>query len=99
SLLVSYAEYFKREPDVDLKSLAYTLQSRRTNFSVRTTIFAASVDDLVSKLEEAVKKSETEDGGFQQSSSSNAPPRILGVFTGQGAQWAQVGKELILNSE
>lgn len=99
SLLVSYAEYLKREPDVDLKSLAYTLQSRRTNFSVRTTIFAASVDDLVSKLEEAAKKSETEDGGFQQSSSSNASPRILGVFTGQGAQWAQMGKELILNSE
>ncbi|KAL4861815.1 hypothetical protein BDV12DRAFT_207764 [Aspergillus spectabilis] len=86
------ASYLRAHPDTDLDQLAYTL-FRRTEFPFRAAFSATSVEELVNKLE-------TGRGSLKSSSSRTAtipealPPRILGIFTGQGAQWATMGKEL-----
>ncbi|MCJ1287780.1 Polyketide synthase 19 [Xylographa opegraphella] len=85
------ASYLRGSPDTDLGRLAYTL-FRRTDFPFRAAFSATSAEQLADKLE-AAKDS------FKSSSRTATipevlPPRILGVFTGQGAQWATMGKEL-----
>jgi acyl transferase domain-containing protein len=66
-----------------LDSLAFTLSERRTLHPWKAAVTASSSEELVSRL----KKLQF----------VNVPPRrnLAFVFTGQGAQWCGMGKELI----
>jgi len=66
---------------VKLSNLAYTLSERRTHHFHRAYVVTNSTN---------INK-----GGFVFGKKSTKPPRIGFVFTGQGAQWPQMGKSLI----
>ncbi|KAJ5919847.1 hybrid NRPS/PKS enzyme [Penicillium verhagenii] len=90
------AHYLRAHPDTHLGRLSYTL-FRKTEFPFRAAFSATSVEQLADKLEA---------GEVALKNSSRAvtipevlPPRILGIFTGQGAQWATMGKELFAASD
>ncbi|KAK2030524.1 PKS-NRPS hybrid [Colletotrichum zoysiae] len=87
-------------PGIDLRNLAWTLYKRRTTLACRTVITAArSVQDLIGKLDESILSlSESSESSAVKTRASNAPLRVLGVFTGQGAQWPRMGAQLIENS-
>lgn len=91
--VASYSEYLKSHPSIDLRALSYTLSSRRTAFPLRVSFSAKDVNSLCKKLDM-----------FAEGKGENPiapvavpirPLRILGVFTGQGAQWAGMGSKLI----
>lgn len=88
---------------VDLNNLAWTMQTRRSNFSFRTSFSAVSKADLGSQLQTYLQKGTgnpgTEIGTRPILVTPDLPARIFGVFTGQGAQWATMGKHLILRSK
>ncbi|KAJ5340883.1 hypothetical protein N7541_010007 [Penicillium brevicompactum] len=81
--------YFEQHPEVFEKSLfanfAYTLGSKMSQLSYRVGIAATSLDEL----------------GIRLAQLTINPLRVLGsptysfVFTGQGAQWAQMGIPLM----
>lgn len=84
--------------DINLADLAWTLQSCRTALPIKATFSAITIERLVSKIDDklsAVKQSARTNIGVR---STTAAPRILGVFTGQGAQWATMGGHLIRSS-
>lgn len=64
--------------------LAYTLGSRRTQLSWRSFCVASSVKEICSSLEEMPKPIR-----------SSTALSIGFVFTGQGAQWYAMGRELL----
>lgn len=68
-----------------LDNLAYTLGQRRSAFRWVQAFPASSVDDLMNALR----------GGKRVSTRRAEAPRIGFVFTGQGAQWHAMGRELI----
>ena len=85
-----YASHLSRlqnahEPQEYLKDLAYTLSARRSSLRYRACVVASSFPRLVQILEknmpEAVRSKHTCNTGF--------------VFTGQGAQWHAMGRELL----
>ncbi|KAK3373153.1 hypothetical protein B0T24DRAFT_529456 [Lasiosphaeria ovina] len=101
--LQAYSNHLKTHQDTNLVDLAWTLQARRSQFAVKAAFSASSVAELTSKIDAnlATAKQNSESIGVRSSSSSSksgvltAAPRILGVFTGQGAQWAAMGAQLI----
>ncbi|KAF5026352.1 hypothetical protein F66182_1560 [Fusarium sp. NRRL 66182] len=85
--------YLDANPDVDLHRLAYTL-FLRANFSFRATFSATSAGQLATKLKAAILSKNPRTISIPES----LPPRILGIFTGQGAQWATMGVGLYESS-
>ncbi|RWA11448.1 hypothetical protein EKO27_g3681 [Xylaria grammica] len=68
---------------VTLPDLAYTLSERRTKFWHRAVITAGSTE-IVDRAE-----------GWILSKNSSQVPKVGFIFTGQGAQWPQMGKDLL----
>lgn len=94
--LKAYTAYLKGQSDVNLKDLSWTLNCRRSTLPVRLSVSASSLDDLTARLDKAAENPSDLTPATQTSSVSK--PKILGVFTGQGAQWAGMGADLLLNS-
>ena len=84
--------------------LAWTLQSRRTAFPFRAAFSAATTQELADKLDMFASENLVESGDAPGSVaravtvSSGFPLHILGVFTGQGAQWPGMGARLFEQS-
>ena len=92
------AAHVKRHRTIDLDALSYTLQSKRTTFSHRLAIPAVKdrfeLMEILNKYVEAAEESADANIGVRAADSSQAAP-ILGIFTGQGAQAASMGRMLI----
>lgn len=94
-VLGDYAEHLRSNTDISLQDLSYTLYARRTEHPVRASISAKSATDLLAKIDELLRA--PSNIGLRSKALSN-PIRALAVFTGQGAQWPTMGRELILSS-
>lgn len=68
-----------------LEDLAYTLAARRTNFDYRSYAIANSVGTLTAAM----------DTGLPKMKRTTKDDNIFFVCTGQGAQWAQMGRQLL----
>ncbi|ROV92576.1 hypothetical protein VMCG_08954 [Cytospora schulzeri] len=73
-----------------LANLAYTLSGARSRLSWRATCVADNALELREHL-----TTRPGDGATRDTSSSEGPKRIGFVFTGQGAQWARMGVEML----
>ncbi|KAL4783545.1 acyl transferase domain-containing protein [Aspergillus varians] len=101
--LKAYSLYLADHPTANLGDLAWTLNGRRSVLPSRITFAATSIPSLISQVNAAISASQSNpnkriDGGGSRSTAS-PKPSILGIFTGQGAQWAGMGRALILGSK
>jgi acyl transferase domain-containing protein len=92
--------YLVENPSIDLTDLSWVLQNRRTAHRVRTFFTAQSCDELVEALGKFIvqhgKATNKDDFGIcHRSVDPVKRARILGVFTGQGAQWPTMGRGLL----
>ncbi|KAL7929276.1 polyketide synthetase [Trichoderma chlorosporum] len=99
-ILSDYAQYLETYPNVDVHDLSHTLYSRRSEHTVRTSISAKSASDLRDKIEALIKEPSSGKPAPLgiRAKATKGPIRVLGVFTGQGAQWPTMGRELIKSS-
>ncbi|PGH21386.1 hypothetical protein AJ80_03303 [Polytolypa hystricis UAMH7299] len=98
--LRAYSDHLKTHNDINASDLAWTLQSRRSQLPIKKAFSALTIEQLTSKIDsklEEVKKNPGTTIGIRSNSKTSTPP-LLGVFTGQGAQWAAMGAELIRSS-
>ncbi|KAF4595806.1 putative polyketide synthase [Ophiocordyceps camponoti-floridani] len=88
------------DDDEELGRILFTLAERRTQLPLRATFSAHSVQALRKRLEEATTSaSDAEPMAFLQDvRQPGQRGRIMGVFTGQGAQWPTMGRELLRES-
>ncbi|KAG0649046.1 Highly reducing polyketide synthase [Hyphodiscus hymeniophilus] len=66
-----------------LDDLSYTLASKRTVFPYKTYMVSGTKSELVQRL--------TEENGVPKAQRSKPGAKLGFIFTGQGAQWAQMG--------
>nr|WHN38865.1 polyketide synthase 4 [Elsinoe perseae] len=69
-----------------LADFSHTLAQKRSLFSWRSVLLSNNVDQLLASL-----------SAPPQGTKAAMDPRITLVFTGQGSQWARMGKELLIH--
>jgi acyl transferase domain-containing protein len=94
--LDQYNNNNENREDLDPHDLLWTLQQRRSVLGWRMAITAPTLEELPVKLRACLTDGAASIGVRALPASSN---RILGIFTGQGAQYARMGAELIQHSE
>ncbi len=87
-----YTEHLRAHPDSDLGDLCYTAAIGRNHFTHRLSVIADSVPDLQAKLS-AIPQGE-KPHGLTRGSVGRTTPRLAFLFTGQGAQYVDMGREL-----
>lgn len=101
ALLEQYSQVLKTRPDdINASDLAWTLHSRRSQLATRVAFSASNLQRLSTKIDNrlaAIKQNASNPIGIRSSGKPTAP-RVLGVFTGQGAQWPAMGAQLIRSS-
>lgn len=97
--LAAYATYLDAHSGVDIGDLAYTLRERRSALPHRVSFPATrSLKELASAIQMKLDDDEKTIGVKTLPGKGAGIARILGVFTGQGAQYARQGAELLEHS-
>ncbi|MEM7125066.1 MAG: SDR family NAD(P)-dependent oxidoreductase [Chloroflexota bacterium] len=91
-LAARYLNHLQTHPEIDLGDLCYTAAIGRNHFNQRLGIVTTDKEDLQSKLM-AVQQGE-ERAEIIQGTVRQGTPRIAFLFTGQGSQYTDMGREL-----
>lgn len=99
----AHVQEMRSNQALDLGDLAWTLQFRRTHFGNSRAFFSGAtrqklLDSMDTFVADAAASSATTASADQPPPArlGDDGPAILGIFTGQGAQWASMGRNLIL---
>ncbi|KAK4101167.1 ketoacyl-synt-domain-containing protein [Parathielavia hyrcaniae] len=100
AIVKRYRGYLSHGPVVRSEEVAWHAYARRTAFPFRTSVSSLSVSGLVDKLDSLIVKCESSSTAAIgiRARPKYETPKILGVFTGQGAQWATMSRGLLLSS-
>ncbi|KAL8770428.1 MAG: hypothetical protein Q9209_003854 [Squamulea sp. 1 TL-2023] len=98
TMLTWHLDYVNVNPDVKFTDLAYTLQHRRSTLPYRKTIAAKDIGTAMRALQNILSGSNEEANLGARFGTPLQPPRLIGIFTGQGAQWPRMGAEIVENS-
>ncbi|OAA40384.1 nonribosomal peptide synthase [Beauveria brongniartii RCEF 3172] len=103
----AYAQHLRQNPEIGLANLSQFMHSRRSTHRVRASFSGATREELVENMAKFVQ---AHAGDAKSPASQNrigySPllidpkelPGILGVFTGQGAQWPAMGRDMMHQS-
>ncbi|KAH7346691.1 polyketide synthase PKS [Rhexocercosporidium sp. MPI-PUGE-AT-0058] len=97
-LVDKYQEFLEQHPDLDVANLRSFLQARRSSLPTRISFSGQSIRALRAEMLTALDASKKGSVVGTQGVPLGRPLRVLGVFTGQGAQWATMGRELLRKS-
>nr|XP_036581666.1 beta-ketoacyl synthase domain-containing protein [Colletotrichum truncatum]KAF6790109.1 beta-ketoacyl synthase domain-containing protein [Colletotrichum truncatum] len=96
ALLKNITHFIKSKPDVNMLDLIWTMLVKPSVLPYRQAITGSSMETLLHALEAAIEGPVESTANLRCFASSKEKPRLLSVFTGQGAQWPGMLKELIL---
>ncbi|KAF7155441.1 hypothetical protein CNMCM5623_007512 [Aspergillus felis] len=96
--LEHHKDFLSQHPRTNLCDFAWTLQERRSTLAYRKSVAASSLEDLISQLDTLLGEGNDAKFEFKTRYMNKPTARILGVFTGQGAQWPRMGAKLLEQS-
>ncbi|WP_435010545.1 beta-ketoacyl synthase N-terminal-like domain-containing protein [Tundrisphaera lichenicola] len=87
--------WLREHPEATLKDVAYTLATSRLDHPARLGLVAKSADELIDRLEAALKKLDAPEcrtirdarGAYYREPVGHGPPRIAFLFPGEGSQY------------
>lgn len=96
-IAAAFMSYLEQSDDMSLRDLSWTLNTRRSVLPVRLSVPASTLHDLIQKLKPTHRISASMTMSRHESLDQSKLPKMLGIFTGQGAQWASMGRDLLEN--
>lgn len=94
--LGEYSTFLSQRPLTNAHDLAWTLRQRRSVLAHRISYPAESIKDLQEQISKTLQSQNGPVG--VRAKSHGTPDTILGVLTGQGAQFPRLGAELVERS-
>ncbi|MBD2208741.1 SDR family NAD(P)-dependent oxidoreductase [Nostoc linckia FACHB-104] len=92
-LVKSYLEHYQNHPEVSLTDVCFTAGVGRADFDTRLAIVSDSTITLQQQLAAFLSQQETP-GVFQGKINSRKLAKIAFIFTGQGSQYVDMGRQL-----
>jgi len=86
------AEYLKKDPDINLADAAYTLQKGRKAFKHRQMLVCSTANDAIEIM--SSPGSGKRHIHVHSPKNENQTPAVIFMFSGQGAQYVNMGLEL-----
>jgi len=102
AMLGKYAQYLENT-NIPIQRVAMTLNSHRSTLPVKIAFSGTSRQEILEGIQKQLSKANGSPGTEIGTRSSviefdhNRHPRIMGIFTGQGAQWPGMGQSLMTN--
>ncbi|KAK4078956.1 hypothetical protein Trihar35433_61 [Trichoderma harzianum] len=94
-MLSATRDFLASDHSTPLQDVLFTLGERRSQHAVRASFAGHSRERLIEKLQIALDDDSWTGTNVDAKVSQ---PRFLGVFTGQGAQWPTMGREILKSS-
>ncbi|KAJ5087476.1 type I iterative polyketide synthase [Penicillium angulare] len=94
-VLRSSLEFINNDDYVNPSQLAHNLSTKRSALQRRIAISASSIDQLREKIVSLIESASEKSSSPLSTSAIPGDVSLLGVFTGQGAQWQGMGAQLI----
>ncbi|AOX04379.1 hypothetical protein BJP34_17855 [Moorena producens PAL-8-15-08-1] len=91
-LVSSYQNYLETHPELALADVCYTASTGRVHFNHRLGVIASEPKELIEKL--LGWKTESELVGVFSGQPNSESPQIAFLFTGQGSQYINMGRQL-----
>ncbi|KAK8134957.1 PKS-NRPS hybrid synthetase psoA [Apiospora sp. TS-2023a] len=98
-VLADLVRYLKQHPEITTWQLGWHLYSRRTALPYRLAFSADSSTNAIAQMESSLDHFTGASGIGIRAQTLHQKPKILGVFTGQGAQWATMSRSLLLSNK
>ncbi|RDH39666.1 hypothetical protein BDQ94DRAFT_165354 [Aspergillus welwitschiae] len=98
AVLRHYVRYLEEHPTVNLLELAASLLKKRSILSHRLILTADTIESLREALHSELQRRSADTSSTITRRLTPGPKKILGVFTGQGAQWPQMSLDVISQS-
>ncbi|KAK3313215.1 putative polyketide synthase [Apodospora peruviana] len=96
SIAQAYRDYLAADPlKMHIEDVAWHLYARRTAFPFRASVTGNTPAELIKNLESLTDKIRKSTASIKRVRPDDEHPKILGVFTGQGAQWATMSRGLL----
>ncbi|MTJ10362.1 type I polyketide synthase [Anabaena sp. UHCC 0204] len=93
-LVNRYQEHLEKNPEIAIADICYTANIGRAHFNYRLAVVVNNKKELAAKLQQFSLQEEIA-GIFQKQLPSNAGiPKVAFLFTGQGSQYINMGKQL-----
>jgi myxalamid-type polyketide synthase MxaB len=88
-----YKSYFEKQNNIRLADAAFTANTGRSPFSHRLALIGDSVQQIREKLD-AFLTSTNDASVLEGTTHGTTPPKIAFLFTGQGSQYVNMGRQL-----
>ncbi len=89
-----FTQQLTRTPDHDLPAFCLAASLHRTQFEHRLSIIAASKTECLEKLNLLSNQAQQASASSRKLDLNGRAPKVAWLFTGQGSQYAGMGKEL-----
>ncbi|KAI0417175.1 polyketide synthase [Xylaria grammica] len=99
SVMKDLVSFLKTNPGIQMQDVLWTHLKKRSTFNVRRAIVGARTqDEACAALDREIASFDAKEDQWVSTTDLSSKPGILGIFTGQGAQWPSMGQKLLATS-